>query len=149
VIPAARYRLGNAFRTRRGIRFTCLSVNQVLDLRFLLILDSPHEDEDEVMTWLVTALPEAEREKENSCRLRLNYVEVWPNSDADPEAARSKRDGYLFYRYRIEVSPILGEVAKGGQINLAREVLGYARGERWRWVVCANFEDEVDPDPPQ
>ena len=69
-------------------------------------------------------------------------MQVWENDDYDPERIDEPEEGYLFYRFRIEVSPF-EKVEDSHQIGLARLVVEILESLNAQPVVCADFEDDV------
>ena len=91
---------------------------------------------------LSASLPDATPVRPRSFNWRGNWVQVWENDDYDPGHIDSPEDGYLFYRFRIEVSPT-EEVTDDHQIRAARELVAALESLHLKAVVCADFEDEV------
>lgn len=61
--------------------------------------------------------------KAHSCDLRGNFLEIWHNEDADPDLARNDDDGYLYYRWRVELTPTTKSVGADHQVELARALI--------------------------
>ena len=92
-----------------------------------------------VMTYFTDAVPR----KENSCLLRGNLLEIWPNEDADPVQSRSGEDPYLYYRWRVEVTPMEDSLDEVHQIALARELRSALETTGALVEVLAAFEDRL------
>jgi hypothetical protein len=79
-----------------------------------------------------------------SAHVRANLLEINPNEAYDPRrAATDDEEAYLYFRWRVELTPVDSTVDEDHQIGLARELVGVLAGDGVRTVVCANFEDRV------
>ena len=111
-------------------------------LQFLVMVDGECSRE-EITDRLVEEFPEAIRLKENSCDLRENWIEVWYNEDYDRISAQDDEDGYLYFRYRVEVTPLGERVKEVDQIDLAKAIVAAIRKKGLTAVICANFENRL------
>jgi hypothetical protein len=111
-------------------------------LQFLVMVEGPSE-RSSIVDALLREFPDAIRRKENSCDLRGNWIEVWQNSDFSPPRARDEHDEYLYFRYRVESTPLGKSISEADQIDLATGILAALRGSGWKAVLCANFEDAL------
>ncbi len=109
-------------------------------LEFLVMVDGDVE-RSELVAAIRDRFPDALPRKENSVDLRDNWLEVWENESADADLT-SGSDGYLYYPWRVEVTPT-GTVNEERQIQLARELVAAFAALGTKPVVCANFEDRV------
>lgn len=110
-------------------------------LQFLVMVDSDQDDRA-LLAMILSRFPDAVGRKENSCDLRGNWIEIWANEDADP-GLMTGADGYLYYPWRVEATPIEDGVGEEQQIELARELVRCFGSTGAPPVVCANFEDRV------
>ena len=106
-------------------------------LEFLVMVD----DADGLPEAILRHFPEAVRRKENSCDLRGNWIEVWPNDDADRDLVGGD-EGYLYYAWEVQATPVV-DVDEDHQVRLARELVSCFRALGGTAVVAANFEDRV------
>ncbi|WP_328470035.1 hypothetical protein OHA21_03460 [Actinoplanes sp. NBC_00393] len=111
------------------------------DNQFLLMVDSATE-RSRLVDELLAGFPEMDRRKENSGHIRGNWLEVWPNDDADEKQASDPENGYLHFRWRIELTPLTA-VEEDHQVQLARDLLRHFQAAGSRAEVCANFEDRL------
>jgi len=114
-------------------------------LQFLVMVEGPSE-RSSIVDALLRDFPDAIRLKENSCDLRGNWIEVWHNEDFFPSPGRDGRDGYLYFRYQLESTPLDRSISEADQIELAKDILAALRGSGWKAVLCANFEDACEAD---
>ncbi|MFJ5589047.1 hypothetical protein ACIQCG_04765 [Streptomyces noursei] len=97
----------------------------------------------EIIDTVLAVFPESARRKENSCDLRNNWLEAWGNEDADQRLAKDDEEGFLYYRWRIEVTPTTNNPSTDEQITLARLLQQCFEKSGWVAVVCADFEDRL------
>ncbi len=118
------------------------SVMPELTLQFVAMIEGP-SSAPAVAASLKAAFPESKtvNVKVHSFDLRENWIEIWPNRDADPGKV-SDDDGYMFYGYELQATPTMS-VNEDHQIQLARDLVVVLEGEGWKVVVCANFEDRL------
>ncbi|MFC4017212.1 hypothetical protein ACFOW4_04535 [Micromonospora sp. GCM10011542] len=110
--------------------------------QFLIMVDGPLEPAD-LLDLIRGRLPDAVPYRRDSVDVRGNLLEINRNEGADPRLAASDEDGYLHFRWRVEVTPMDRSVDEAHQIALARELLRAVQGPRVRATVCAAFEDRV------
>lgn len=110
-------------------------------LQFIVMADGDLS-EPQLLNAIIARFPDARRVKGNSCDVRGNWVEIWENEDADPKLAGGE-DGYMFYGWRIEATPMTDDIDEDHQIAFARDLMAYLRDAGMRTVVAANFEDRV------
>ncbi|MET7705462.1 hypothetical protein [Micromonospora sp. NPDC005189] len=111
-------------------------------LQFLIMVDGPLTAA-ELLDRIRTRLPDAVPYRRDSVDVRGNLLEINPNEDADPQLAATDEDDYLYFRWRVELTPMDNTVDEGHQIGLARELLRAIEGPQARATVCAAFEDRV------
>ncbi|MEV6304806.1 hypothetical protein AB0M02_35715 [Actinoplanes sp. NPDC051861] len=110
--------------------------------QFLVMVDR-HVERARLVDSLHSVFPDAQRRKDNSLHLRGNWLEVWPNDDADENLAADPTTGYLHFRWRVEVTPLDASVTEDDQVQLARDLLTHLRSDGAAAEVCANFEDRL------
>jgi hypothetical protein len=91
----------------------------------------------------LTGFTDAFRQKDNSCDVDGNWLEVWPNDDTDARLASDAEDGYLYFRWRVEVTPIDAHLDENHQVKLARNLKSQFENMGAAAVICANFEDRL------
>lgn len=111
-------------------------------LQFLLMVDGP-PTASELLNQIRTGLPDAVPHRRDSVDVRGNLLEITPNEAADPRLAATDEDDYLWFRWRVELTPMDRAVDEGHQIALARELLRAIDGPEVRATVCAALEDRV------
>ncbi|MBB4935067.1 hypothetical protein F4561_005961 [Lipingzhangella halophila] len=112
-------------------------------LEFIVMVDGGGT-ESEVLRAITERVPDATGVREDACQIRGNQAEVWRNEDADPSLAGDDEEGYLYYPWRVEVTPESDDVDEDAQVALAGELLGAFRAPSWRAVLAATFEDRVE-----
>jgi hypothetical protein len=100
-------------------------------------------DRPAVLALVLAHFPVARRQKDHACLLRGNLLEIWPNEDADPARSRSDEDPYLFYRWRVEVSPMDDRVDEDHQVQLARDLRSALQSTGAHVEVLAAFENRL------
>ncbi|MET0418477.1 MAG: hypothetical protein ABW022_20890 [Actinoplanes sp.] len=111
-------------------------------LQFLIMVDGPLTAA-ELLDRIRTRLPDAVPYRRGSVDVRGNLLEINPNEAADPRLAATDEDDYLYFRWRVELTPMDKAIDEGHQIALARELLRAMDGPQVRATVCAAFEDRV------
>ncbi|MEU7928710.1 hypothetical protein [Micromonospora sp. NPDC049107] len=111
-------------------------------LRFLIMVDGPLTAA-ELLDLIRARLPDAKPYRRDSVDVRANLLEINTNEGADPRLAATDEDGYLYFQWRVEVTPMDPSVDEAQQIALARELLRAIEGQQVRATVCAAFEDRV------
>ncbi len=71
-----------------------------------------------------------------------NWIQVAQNEDHDAVRTREE-DGFLFFKFRVEVSP-LGDVSVEDQVACARRLHQSYRAEGYDAEICADFEALLD-----
>src|SRR2546430_2095428 len=107
--------------------------------QILLMVDAD-VDRPAMLALVLAHFPVARRQKDHACLLRGNLLEIWPNEDADPARSWSDEDTYLFYRWRVEVSPMDDSVGEDHQVQLARDLRSAFLSTGVRVDVLAAFE---------
>ncbi len=110
-------------------------------LLFLIMVDADR-DRQAVLKLILDQFPDAIRRKANSCDLRGNWIEVWENEGADANLAVGEK-GYLYFKWRVEVTPLNKSITEIEQVELARALLSCFQSAGCKAVVCADFEDKV------
>ncbi|WBB66522.1 hypothetical protein [Micromonospora sp. WMMD812] len=111
-------------------------------LQFLIMVDGPLEA-TELLDLIRARLPEAVPYRRDSVDVRGNLLEINPNEGADPRLAATDGDDYLYFRWRVELTPTDRTVDEAHQIALTRELLRAIEGPQVQATVCAAFEDRV------
>jgi hypothetical protein len=70
-------------------------------------------------------------------------IEVWENENFDPSLVKDEGEGFLYYRWRVEATPMKADIGEAEQIQLARDLQSCFVAAGGKAVVCANFEDKV------
>jgi hypothetical protein len=110
-------------------------------LQFLIMVDSAL-GRAQLLDLVLNRFPDAVAVRDNSCDLRANWVEVWANEEADPALAAGI-DGYRWYAWRVEGTPMHGRVTEEEQVALARKLREVFIDAGGRANVCAGFEAKV------
>jgi hypothetical protein len=111
-------------------------------LQFIIMVDGDI-GEAELLRSVLDRFPDAVRLKAHSCDVGGNWLEIWHNDDADVDLARTDEDGFLYYRWRVELTPMTDDLNEDHQVELARGLLAAFEAVGGRSVVLANFEDRV------
>lgn len=69
-------------------------------------------------------------------------VDVVANEDFDESRTQRAEDGFLFYRYYLDIEPRLG-VSEEEYIEAIRKLLSKVRAEGMRAVASCDFEDRL------
>lgn len=114
-------------------------------LEFIVMVNGG-DTKSEVIRAVTERIPDASGAGEDACEVRGNQIEVWHNEDADQSRAADDEDeeGYLYFRWRLEVAPVSDETGAEEQVGLAGELLGAFREREWAAVLAATFEDRVE-----
>ena len=112
------------------------------NLQFLVMVDTD-KDRQWILQRILDRFLDAAKKKSNSCDLRGNWLEIWENEGANSELSKDAENGYLYYKWRIEVTPVAFSVGEDKQVQLAKELASYLKEAGCRVVVCANFEDKL------
>src|SRR4051812_41740829 len=111
-----------------------------LTLQFLIMVDGPLEEAG-LIELIRTGVPGAEAYRRNSVQVQGNLIEVNPNEDFDPRrSVAGDEDEFLYFRWRVEATPLDAGITEDHQVALARSLVGAISGPRSRAIVCANFE---------
>jgi hypothetical protein len=119
------------------------SVDRSLPPSGFIIMVDGDVDEAEVLRSVLERFPGAVWLKAHCCDVGGNWLEMWHNDDADSNLALSDKDGYLHYRWRVEVTPMNDAIDEDHQVELARGLLAAFESVGGRPVVLANFGDRV------
>ena len=113
------------------------------DLSFLLLVDArvPYEH---LINVILDLVPSAVRVKHRNLETPGNWIEVKENEDFDPERVDDPEEGFLFYRYQVEVTPKPGRLGVSNQVLFARELLMGLRLRRFKAEVCSTLEDQIE-----
>jgi hypothetical protein len=114
------------------------------ELQFLIMVDTEIEHEE-----LIASLKEklvGVREEISPAKFRTFYwsgncVQVWLNEDYDESLVSDPEDGFLYYRYKIEVFPTDGDKGVERQVNIAKQLKGVLESLGCTAVICADFEE--------
>lgn len=110
-------------------------------LQFLLMIDGP-TDRAEIVDRILGRCAGVLPVKPNALNLQSNLIEVWANADADMTRSSDPLEGYMYYAYRVECTPI-ENVTEDTQIELAKNLISTLTAGSWKVVPCANFEDKL------
>jgi hypothetical protein len=113
------------------------------ELLFLVMVNSEREL-DEVVASLLALLPGAIRRTPRSLDWEGNWIQVSASDSYDEDNSQDGDEGFLYYRYRVEVSPRSDGATVAGQVSIARRLLEFFRGLGVQAVVCAEFEELLD-----
>src|SRR5215467_9989380 len=89
------------------------------ELQFLIMVNSGLTLEDLVRS-LREQLPSARSTRFRSFDWSNNWVQVWRNDDHDESILSDGNEGFLYYPFRIEVSPIEKNTSLEHQVNTAK-----------------------------
>lgn len=108
--------------------------------QFLIMVDA-EESIDGLVSTLQHALEVTSKATPRSFYWKDNWVQLSKNSDYDEALMSSDQDGFLYYPFRIEVSPINDEITTAHQVAIAK-LLGQSIAQLgYRFEICADFED--------
>lgn len=111
-------------------------------LEFLVMVDSSFSHR-EFAEFLKRLFPTRTSERPWSFVVEENLVELRANDDYDSEKSKDKEEGFLYMRYRIEVTPLSNLRTEVEQISLARQLQNHIEASGGRAVICASFEDRL------
>ncbi|HEU4324775.1 MAG TPA: hypothetical protein VFS21_16645 [Roseiflexaceae bacterium] len=111
-----------------------------MELQFLLMVDTKRSN-DEIIFHLKEQLSDVTSVRSRSFDWLNNWVQVWENDDFDPEKALDSEEGFLYYPFRIEVSPVAEEVTLEHQLVVARSLRASLEMLNAKVQICADFED--------
>lgn len=95
----------------------------------------------ELAACLKEKLPEAAWVRSQSFDWSNNWIQVWKNDDHDDSMLSDIDEGFLYYPYRIEVSPTGETKDLDHQINLAKHLKNILESLGCDAVICADFEE--------
>ncbi len=79
--------------------------------------------------------------KSYSFDMKGNWIQISANEDYDISCIKDKKDGYLYYKYRLEVSP-LGDIKNiDNQVTLAMTLKSRFTAIGCVTEICADFEE--------
>jgi len=110
------------------------------ELQFLIMVDTSLALDD-LVARLIEKLEGARKVRPRSFDWRDNWISVWPNDDHDPTATSDPEEGFLHYRYLVEVSPLAKNAPVEHQVSLAKELERVFESLGASAVVCADFEE--------
>jgi hypothetical protein len=110
------------------------------ELQFLIMV-SCEFDIDQFLNRLKRDWQDVKWVKRSSFDLSDNWIQISENEDYDPALAFNTLDGFLHYRYRIEVSPIKETRSVAEQVNLAKTLKTRFEKMGCLAVICADFEE--------
>src|SRR5687767_14626166 len=94
-----------------------------------------------VVAALRTCLTGAKRLKDHSFDTGENWVEIWENETWDAQKATRDFKPYLYYRYRVEVTPRGESQTLENQMALAKQLKVELERLGGRAEICADFEE--------
>lgn len=110
------------------------------ELQFLVMVDTGRAL-DELVACLMEKLEGARQVRARSFDWAENWIAVWPNDDYDPKKTSDPEEGFLHYRYRIEVSPLNKGASVDDQVRIANELKRVLESMGAVVAVCADFEE--------
>ena len=110
------------------------------ELQFLIMVNTTL-DHEKLIASLKGALADTSEVGWRSFDWSGNWVQVLMNEDYDESLASDPEEGYLYYRYRIEVSPTDGNKSLDRQVNLAKHLKVALESLGCSAVICAAFEE--------
>jgi hypothetical protein len=99
---------------------------------------------DELATLLAQSLPEATLidAVTRIVQTRFGEVEIRRNKEADRIRAQEFPDGFLYFRYALELYPF-PTVAHEERVSLAASILKLLWSRGWPAVAACDYEDEL------
>lgn len=115
----------------------------MFELQFLIMVDTEMLL-DELIEEICVNLPDARPVRPRSFDWRGNWVQIWENDDYEPAASRPQTDAFLYFRYRMEVSPMSENAQLQQQLEVARQLKRAVESTGAVAVVCADFEELLE-----
>jgi hypothetical protein len=109
------------------------------ELQFLIMIDL-ELPMDRLLPQVVALLDGAKRVRTKSFDWNGNWCQISENGRFDQQGAEDADEGYLYYRYKIEVSPN-ASVRLEDQIQSAMTLKDTLKSIDARAEICADFED--------
>ncbi|MFI4850846.1 MAG: hypothetical protein ACIAZJ_17170 [Gimesia chilikensis] len=110
-------------------------------LQFIIMLNTDLTISS-IIKQMSAGLREARGRKVNSIDFEGNWIEIYQNDDYD-ESQTETEDGFLFYCYRLEATPLSKEITLSRQINTTRTICQNLQQLNVDIFLCANFEDQL------
>ena len=110
-----------------------------VDLRACLSLDTL-ESQEEVIASLKESFGKQEEISPCSFIHRGNMFELEPNEDFEPQRVNDAEDGYLYFRYKLLVYPLVENVALEEQVKLVKSLIAFFEGRGMRVVLLSELE---------
>ena len=107
--------------------------------QFLIMINTSY-DEKELMEFLTNCFPNSIRNTINSFDLQDHWIEIWKNENADEQMSKDPEEGYLYFRWRIEVTPLRKKILQIHQVEFAKNIVSCLENKGCNCVICANFE---------
>lgn len=111
------------------------------ELQFLVMANCELELEDFIQK-LKLKLGKTQHFSLKSFNYENNWVQIRINEDFDEQLSKTDKDAFLYYKYRIEVSPI-EEVTLNEQIKIARQFIKVIEDLGGDVEICSTFEDKL------
>lgn len=114
------------------------------ELQFLIMVETRIEHEELIASFkekVGDAGEEISPAKFRTFYWSGNCIQVWMNEDYDESLVSDPEDGFLYYRYKIEVFPTDGEKSVERQVNIAKQLKGALESLGCTTVICADFEE--------
>jgi len=105
------------------------------------IMANTNSDSGKLLMILKHAFEDLTQDRDNSCTLRGNRIEVIHNEDSDHKMADDPDDGYLYFPYLIGVYPITDDVNLNKQIQLAKSLSDVLNMKHVKTEIVADFEE--------
>lgn len=112
----------------------------MFELQFLVMVDT-EMSLDRLVEEIRANLPGARSVRPRSFDWQHNWIQIWENDDYEPPSTRPEADPFLYFRYRMEVSPTPEDVQLQQQLDVARELKRAVESIGALAVVCADFEE--------
>lgn len=109
------------------------------ELPFIVMVDSPG-DAESLVAFLHAQFSDARPTTQYSLEYHDEWIEVRPNDMADDVLRANPDDGYQYYPFRVEVSPIR-TVDISEQVQFAKRLDTLLNMRPYRAVVVADFEE--------
>lgn len=111
-------------------------------LQFFVMVDS-EMDRAQMIAGVLDGFPEAERYKHFSCMIRGNWLEIVRNHDADPGLVDDPEEGYLYFAWEVDCTPMSRDLDEDHQVALARDLQRHFAATGAKTTVGASFEDRL------
>ena len=120
------------------------------DLSFLVMVDGEIELQ-ELLETIQLAMPRARPWKRRTLKIDDYWIELRTNEDFDPRGSSDPTQGYLYFRYRLEATPISKKTALKTRHQLAKSLCQGLREAGLKVELCSQLVSEASRlhGPPQ